>query len=108
MPAAVFLTVGTRSIEPSAKALDQIARRVSELREFRRSPAPPSWRRSRGRGSPNWVPGFLLPSRVGIWRRARELVLAPVESAEAPTQDHEVVFLQNFSDELRRRVPVGK
>jgi hypothetical protein len=24
------------------------------------------------------------------------------------TQEHEVVFLQNFFDELRRRVPVGQ
>jgi hypothetical protein len=32
-------------------------------------------------------------------------VLTPVESAEAPKQEHEVVFLENFFDELRRRVP---
>src|ERR1700692_4416319 len=32
----------------------------------------------------------------------------PVESAEAPKQEHQVVFLQNFFDELRRRVPAGK
>jgi serine/threonine-protein kinase len=38
----------------------------------------------------------------------RVAVLTPVESAEAPKQDHEVVFLENFFDELRRRVPVGK
>ena len=31
-----------------------------------------------------------------------------VESAEPPRQEHEVVFLQNFFDELRRRVPIGK
>jgi hypothetical protein len=37
----------------------------------------------------------------------RVAVLTPVESAEAPKQEHEVVFLQNFFDELRRRVPVG-
>jgi hypothetical protein len=36
----------------------------------------------------------------------RVLVLAPVESAEAPKQEHEVVFLENFFDELRRRVPL--
>ena len=35
-------------------------------------------------------------------------VLTPVESAEAPKQEHEVVFLQNFFDELRRHVPVAK
>jgi hypothetical protein len=28
--------------------------------------------------------------------------------AEAPKQDYEVVFLQNFFDELRRRVLTGK
>jgi serine/threonine protein kinase len=32
----------------------------------------------------------------------------PVESAGAPKQDHEAVFLQNFFDELRRCVPAGK
>ncbi len=34
--------------------------------------------------------------------------VTPVESAEAPTKEHEVVFLQNFFDELRRRVSLGK
>ena len=38
----------------------------------------------------------------------RVAVLTPVESADAPKQEHEVVFLQNFFDELRRRVPLGK
>ena len=38
----------------------------------------------------------------------RVLVLTPVESAEAPKPEHEVVFLINFFDELRRRVPTGK
>ena len=38
----------------------------------------------------------------------RIAVLAPVESAEAPTGEHTVVFLQNFFDELRRKVPLGK
>jgi dipeptidyl aminopeptidase/acylaminoacyl peptidase len=37
----------------------------------------------------------------------RLLVLRPVESAEAPKQEHEVVFLINFFDELRRRAPAG-
>jgi hypothetical protein len=36
----------------------------------------------------------------------RAVVLTPVESAEAPKQEHEVVFLFNFFDELRRRVPL--
>ena len=38
----------------------------------------------------------------------RVLVLTPVESAEAPKQEHEVVFLINFLDELRRKAPLGK
>ena len=38
----------------------------------------------------------------------RVLVLTPVESAEVPKQEHEVVFLENFFDELRRRAPAGK
>ena len=47
-----------------------------------------------------------------IWDLApdgkRALVLTPVESAEAPKQEHEVVFLENFFDYLRQRVPLGK
>jgi hypothetical protein len=35
-------------------------------------------------------------------------MLTPVESVEAPTQEHEIVMFQNFFDELRRKVPVGK
>jgi serine/threonine protein kinase/Tol biopolymer transport system component len=38
----------------------------------------------------------------------RVAVLTPVEPTEAPKPDHEVTFLFNFFDELRRRVPVGK
>ena len=38
----------------------------------------------------------------------RVAVLTPIESAEAPKQEHEVVFLLNFFDELRRRVPAGR
>ncbi len=38
----------------------------------------------------------------------RVLVLAPMESVEASKPEHEVVFLLNFTDELRRRVPAGK
>jgi Tol biopolymer transport system component len=38
----------------------------------------------------------------------RVAVLTPVESARAPEREHEVVFLLNFVDELRRRVPPGK
>jgi hypothetical protein len=32
----------------------------------------------------------------------------PVETTEVPKIEHEVVFLLNFFDELRRRVPTGK
>jgi len=32
--------------------------------------------------------------------------LTPVETAEAPKQEHELVFLENFFDELRRRTGV--
>jgi hypothetical protein len=28
--------------------------------------------------------------------------------AKAPPPEHEIVMLQNFADELRRRVPIGK
>ena len=38
----------------------------------------------------------------------RVAVLTQAETAEAPKQEHEVVFLENFSDELRRKVPAGK
>jgi hypothetical protein len=38
----------------------------------------------------------------------RLVVLAPVESPDAPKAEHEVVLLQNFFDELRRKVPAGK
>ena len=38
----------------------------------------------------------------------RVVAVSPVESAEAPKQEHELVFLQNFADELRRQGPGGK
>jgi hypothetical protein len=38
----------------------------------------------------------------------RLAVVVPVQAAEAPKPEHEVVFLENFFDELRRRVPTGK
>jgi serine/threonine-protein kinase len=38
----------------------------------------------------------------------RLVVLTPVETPGAPDADHNVVFLQNFLDELRRLVPVGQ
>lgn len=37
----------------------------------------------------------------------RVAVLTPVET-EPPRHEHEIVFLFNFLDELRRRVPTGK
>jgi hypothetical protein len=37
----------------------------------------------------------------------RVAVLTPVKSAEPPKQEHEVMFFENFFDELRRKVPVG-
>ena len=38
----------------------------------------------------------------------RVAVTAPVETSEAPKADHEVVFLFNFFDYLRQRVPLPK
>ena len=38
----------------------------------------------------------------------RAAVLQTVESPDGPRQDHEVVFLQNFVDELRRRVTAAR
>jgi serine/threonine-protein kinase len=38
----------------------------------------------------------------------RVLVLSQAESAEQPKPEHEVVFLANFFDDLRRRAPMGK
>ena len=37
----------------------------------------------------------------------RLAVVTPVETSQAQKADHLVVFLQNFFDELRRRVPTG-
>ena len=38
----------------------------------------------------------------------RVAVMAPVETPEAPKADHDVVFLLNFFDELRRKAPLTK
>jgi Tol biopolymer transport system component len=38
----------------------------------------------------------------------RVLVVTPVEPQEASKPEHEVVFLENFFDYLRKRVPAGK
>lgn len=65
-------------------------------------------RHVRGRETRVWIGKLASP----VWDRARNgkrvLVLIPAESAAAPKPEHEVAFLQNFFDELRRKVPVGK
>ena len=38
----------------------------------------------------------------------RIVALMPVETAEAQKAQNQGAFLMNFSDELRRKVPVGK
>jgi len=38
----------------------------------------------------------------------RVVALVPESTAQAPPPEHEIVMLQNFADELRRRVPLGK
>ena len=38
----------------------------------------------------------------------RVVALVPEGTAKAPPPEHEIVMLQNFADELRRRVPLGK
>lgn len=39
---------------------------------------------------------------------SRVAVFVPVVTREAPKQEHSVVFVLNFFDELRRRAPVGR
>ena len=58
-------------------------------------------------------PRVWIPRLGGRWwdlapDGKRVLVVTPAGSAEAPKQEHDVVFLINFFDELRRRVPLGK
>lgn len=52
------------------------------------------------------------PAQAAVWDLApdgkRVAVLTPLENVEAPKPDHEVVVLENFFDELRRRAPAGK
>jgi hypothetical protein len=59
-----------------------------------------------------WLAKLGAAPGVGTWDLApdgkRVAVLSPAESEEAPKQEHEIVMLQNFFDELRRKVPVGK
>jgi hypothetical protein len=38
----------------------------------------------------------------------RVAVMTPVDAPDAPKADHTFVLLQNFFDELRRKVPAGK
>jgi hypothetical protein len=38
----------------------------------------------------------------------RVALLTPVDSSDGGKQEHVVVLLQNFFDELRRRAPPGK
>ena len=38
----------------------------------------------------------------------RVVALIPEGAAQAPQPEHVIVMLQNFADELRRRVPLGK
>ena len=38
----------------------------------------------------------------------RVAAVIPEGAGEAPQQEHVIVMLQNFADELRRRVPLGK
>ena len=38
----------------------------------------------------------------------RVAVITPVDAPETPKADHTFVLLENFFDELRRRVTVGK
>jgi hypothetical protein len=38
----------------------------------------------------------------------RVAVVIPEGTAQAPQQEHEILMLLNFADELRRRVPLGK
>ena len=48
--------------------------------------------------------------RNPIWspEDKRIAALMPVDTAEAQKAQNQVIFLENFSDELRRKVPVGK
>ena len=49
---------------------------------------------------------------AGNWDLApdgkRVVAVIPERPAQAPQQEHVIVMLQNFADELRRRVPLGK
>ena len=58
-----------------------------------------------------WIASLSGASSYG-WDLApdgkRVVALIPEGTAKAPPPEHEIVMLQNFADELRRRVPLGK
>ncbi len=61
-----------------------------------------------------WLANLGAPDVDGypMWDLApdgkRVIAITPTGSVEAPKPEHELVFLQNFVDELRRKVPTGK
>lgn len=61
-----------------------------------------------------WAQKLVAPGRPNsyAWDLApdgkRVVLLTPVDSSDSGKQEHVVVLLQNFFDELRRRVPLGK
>jgi hypothetical protein len=61
-----------------------------------------------------WVSTRVAPGRPNThaWDLApdgkRVALLTPVNLADSSKQEHVVVLLQNFFDELRRRVPLAK
>ncbi len=60
-----------------------------------------------------WIPALGGADTSGaVWDLApdgkRVAVLVSQVPAQAPQREHEIVMLQNFADELRRRVPIGK
>jgi serine/threonine protein kinase len=63
---------------------------------------PRVWIAKLGSGIANFAQWDLAPDGK------RVAVLTPAESEEAPKQEHEIVMLLNFFDELRRRVPAVK
>jgi hypothetical protein len=56
-----------------------------------------------------WAPKLGGPKDFDLAPDGKRLaVILPVETPEAPRPEHEVTFLFNFFDYLRRRVPVGR
>ena len=65
--------------------------------------------------------GTFVPEKPRVWAEhvrgtlmdlspdgKRAVMLSPVQTGEAPQEEHELVFVQNFFDELRRRAPMPK